>query len=215
MFSFFSNDKKEELPTLADRVNGVPASKPAVPAPAASAEDDIRVRYLSQTELDSSHLKELSGVAQGPALVLGFISPDLSMDSVAQAIKRGLPGSTKLILMTTAGELCRPAGSSSFYCPDPEGRGKVLLQSYSHRMIEDSYVMSIPLHNEDLKNGEVSMSVADRVELIQKEIDRHNVPFRISVNHSFALIYADGVSGCETFVLQALYNSGRFPALLL
>ncbi len=210
MFNFFSSNEKTETPSLADRVNAVPKVPPQTAVPA-SAEKDIQVLYLNRHELDAAHLKELCQVAQGPALVLGFVSPDLSIDSTAQTIRKELPGNVKLILMTAAGELCRPAGSSSFYCADTEGRGKILLQAFSHRMIENSYIMSIPLHNEDLRNGEVSMSVADRVELIRQEIDRHQVPFRLSVNHSFALIYIDGISSSETFVLQALYSSGRFP----
>ena len=208
MFRIFSSGNKPEPPPLADRVHGTPVQ--VKPEPVSAQMQDIRVAYLNKSELDAAHLKQLCDVAQGPALVLGFISPDLSMDSVAQTVKRELPNSAKLILMTTSGELCRPAGSPSLYCKAPEGRGKVLLQAFSKRMIEDAYIMSIPLHNEDLRSHDVSMSVAERVELIKREIDRYQVPFRISVNHTFALIYADGVSSCETFVLQALYESGRF-----
>ena len=78
-------------------------------------------------------------------------------------------------------------------------------------MIENTYIMSIPLHNEDLRDKKVTMTVNERVELIQREFARCNVPFRISSNHTFALVYVDGVSSCETFVLQALFNSGKFP----
>ncbi len=207
MFSFFSSDSKKEEPTLAERVNGTTVP-PVTKVQALDNQKDIRVSYLGVNELDAVNLKKLCDVAQGPALVLGFISPDLSMDSVAQSVKRELPSSTKLIMMTTSGELCRPSGSSSLYCKASDGRGKVLLQAFSHRMIEDTYVMNIPLHNEDLKSGTVSMSVAERVELIKQEIKRYQVPFRVSVNHVFAMIYIDGVSGCETFALQALYESG-------
>ncbi len=209
MFSFFSSDKKKEEPSLADRVNGTiaPSVKKAQPV---DVQKDIKVMYLGVNELDATHLKQLCDVAQGPALVLGFISPDLSMDSVAQSVKRELHSNTKLIMMTTSGELCRPEGSSSLYCTAPEGRAKVLLQAFSRRMIDDTYVMDIPLHNEDLRDGRVSMTVAERVELIKQEIQRHQIPFRISVNHTFAMIYIDGVSGCETFALQAIYESGRF-----
>ncbi|HCB92850.1 MAG TPA: histidine kinase, partial [Selenomonas sp.] len=161
MFSFFSSDKKKEEPSLADRVNGTiaPSVKKAQPV---DVQKDIKVMYLGVNELDATHLKQLCDVAQGPALVLGFISPDLSMDSVAQSVKRELHSNTKLIMMTTSGELCRPEGSSSLYCTAPEGRAKVLLQAFSRRMIDDTYVMDIPLHNEDLRDGRVSMTVAER-----------------------------------------------------
>ncbi|MBQ1336559.1 MAG: histidine kinase, partial [Selenomonadaceae bacterium] len=208
MFNIFSSSsKKAQASPLS------PAAKPAAPAAhvAAQPQQDIRTAYLSEHELDAGNLTSLCDVAEGPALILGFLSPDLSMDRVAQTIKREIPGSAKLIMMTTAGELCRPANSASLYCPADEGRGKILLQAFSNRMIEDTYTMNIPLHNEDLRSKSVTMSVNDRVELIQQEISRHKVPFRISVNHTFALVYIDGVSGCETFLLQALFDAGKFP----
>ena len=116
MFSFFSSKDTKNTPSLADRIHGTPVMEQsavqqktaASQKPVAEAgQQDIRAAYLDEHELNASHLKQLCDVAQGPALVLGFISPDLSMDSVAQSIKRELPNSAKLILMTTSGELCR------------------------------------------------------------------------------------------------------------
>ena len=171
---------------------------------------DIKAIYLNENELNTNKLNSLCNVAEGAALILGFISPDLSMDSVARSIKSFVPNKTKLILMSTAGELCRTQNSSSYYCPAPEHRSKILLQSYSNRMIENIYTMSIPLHNEDLKSNSVSMSVRERVNLIRQEITKHRIPFRVSANHTFALVYIDGTSRSETFVLQALYESEMF-----
>ena len=205
MFSIFSSDEKKgsqkPLSPIAQRI---------VPTTAAVSQQDIRVSYLNENELDKAHLKTLCDVSEGAALILGFISPDLDMDKVARAIKQEIPSSAKLILMTTSGELCRTEQSSTLYCPAPEGRAKILLQAFTHRMIENTYVMSIPLPDDDLRAGNVDMTVNERVAAIKKEIERYNPPFRISVNHTFALVYVDGVSSCETFVLQALYESGKF-----
>ena len=55
------------------------------------------------------------------------------------------------------------------------------------------------------------MSVNERVEFIRREIDKIQLPFRVSVSHTFAMVYVDGVSNCETFLLQALYQSGKLP----
>ncbi|MBR2215297.1 MAG: FIST C-terminal domain-containing protein [Selenomonadaceae bacterium] len=202
MLTIFSSGKKNEKPPLAERIN---------PPRNVEQWQDIRVSYLAQGELDARHLKELCNVAEGAALILGFVSPDLNTDSVAEAIKREIPAGTRLILMTTAGELCRPSGSNTLYADGSEGRGKVLLQAFSHRMIEDTYVMSLPLPNEDLKAGNVEKTVNQRVDELTAEIERHRIPFRLSVNHTFALVYVDGVSSCETFVLQAMYRSGKLP----
>ena len=209
MFSIFS---KSDAPKPAVKAEPSPALHSArAETSAAANQQDIKTAYLSHNDLASGKLKEILAVAGGPALVMGFISPDLSMPEVSSSIKRELPSDAKLILMTTAGELCRPAGSQSLYCSAEENRGKVLLQVYSKHMIENTYIMSIPLPNEDLRSGQVRMTVNERVELIQKEIERHQIPFRISTNHTFALVYVDGLSNCETFVLQALYASRKCP----
>lgn len=186
-------------------------ARPAAAAPAAAGDADIKTAYLGKGELTHDKLAALCNLPGGPAMILGFVSPDLSVPEIAGIIKKEIPSDTKLILMTTSGELCRGTGSHTLYCEAPEGRAKVLLQAYSHRMIEDVYTISLDLPNEDLRAGEVKMTVADRVAKIREEVERYNVPFRISVNHTFAMVYVDGLSNSETFVLQALYESGKFP----
>ena len=205
MFSLFSSSKHD---IVMKRAEAAPAPTPAKPV--AQAKQDIKTAYLGMSELDGPHMKDVIDVADGAALVLGFVSPDLELDDVARKVKPQLPPNAKLILMTTSGELCH-GSSRPLYQTDDEGRAKVLLETFSRRMIEDVYTMSIPLPNDDLRQGEVQMSVAERTEMIESEIKKHKPPFRISVNHTFALVYIDGLSNCETFVLQGLFESGMFP----
>ena len=202
MFNFFSRKKESE-----NRDNHIDNDQKSN----RDSRPDIKVAYLGANEINSEKLKSLCDLPEGVALILGFLSPDLNMDSVAGSLQRSLPPKTKFILLTTAGELCRLPNSSTVYCPDTPNRSKILLQAYSNRMIENIHTMSIPLHNEDLRREEVSMTVNQRVNLIQQEIKKQRIPFRISANHTFALIYIDGISGCETFVLQALYESEILP----
>lgn len=193
---------------LIKRAEAAPAATST--AAAKSEENDIAAAYLQRNELDATHLAPLLHVAGSPALMLGFVSPDLSLDEVAATLKRELPQSTKLLLMTTAGELCH-TGNTPLYQPAPEQRSRILLQSFSNRMIAQTYTMSVPLPNKDLREGDVKTTITERVDAIRQELERHQPPFRISVNHTFALVYIDGVSNCETFVLQALYETGKFP----
>ncbi|MCR5176094.1 MAG: FIST C-terminal domain-containing protein [Anaerovibrio sp.] len=176
-----------------------------------SSHPDIKVEYLSADELNSTRLTPLFEVAGGPAVVIGYVSPDNDMHKVSSDIKKIMPPNAKLILMTTSGELCRPVGSKTLYCEANDQRRRVLLQVFSQRMIDDSYIMTINLGSEDLRQGRVSMSVEDRVRKMQQEIDRHKVPFRMNVNHTFALIYVDGLSNSESFVMQAFYQNGMYP----
>ena len=205
MFNFLTKNQP-----LVKTVSAAPRPVPAAGAPSAEL-PDIKTAYLRLSEVNAKTIGDLCALAEGPALVMGFLSPDIPVQDATAALKRELKASTKLILMTTAGELCRQPGSHSIYCTADDNRGKILLQAYSNRMIEDTYIMNIPLPNQDIKSGQVSMTVNDRVELIKKEISRHKIPFRLSINHSFALIYVDGLSNCETFVMQALYEDGGFP----
>jgi len=200
MFKLFETTKRAEA---------APATAPAVPA--AAELSDIKTAYLAKSELTALRLKDLVDVAEGAAMVIGFVSPDLDVPEIARLIKAEIPANTKLLLMTTSGELCRAQGSHTLYCDAPEQRGQVLLQAFSKRMIEDTYTMHIPLPDEDLRSGTVEMTVNDRVEAIRREIDKHHPPFRLSVGHSFAMVYIDGVSSCETFVSQALFATGKFP----
>ena len=69
----------------------------AAAAPAAKQEEslDIRTSYLQRHELDAAHLQPLFALPDGVALVLGFVSPDLSLDDVATSIKHELPSDAK------------------------------------------------------------------------------------------------------------------------
>ncbi|MBR4694510.1 MAG: hypothetical protein IKO94_00340, partial [Selenomonadaceae bacterium] len=85
MFSIFSSQKKDSPspPSTNPQTASQPVSQ--ISRIASQPQKDIRAAYLSARELDARNLKTLCDVAEGPALILGFISPDLSMDSVAQA----------------------------------------------------------------------------------------------------------------------------------
>lgn len=170
---------------------------------------DMKATYIKESEL-STKLDEALNVADGAAFVLAYVSPDLNLDSVAAKIKPKLAGA-KLIMLTTAGELCRVPSDNTIYRPATDNRRMVLVQAYSRRMIEAVHTVSVPLPSSDLKSGNVKLAASERVTALEREISRIKLPFRVSVNHTFALCYVDGVSSCETFVMQAMLNSGKFP----
>lgn len=207
MFDFFgSNDKKndaENLPRPAKRLMSEKAGAYANLL-------DMKASYLTEGDLTTSKLDDALNVADGAAFVLAFVSPDLTLDSVAGKIRGKLNGA-KLIMLTTAGELCRVSSDRTIYRPADENRRRVLLQAYSRRMIEAIHTVSIPLPNDDLRRGDVKLTASERVIALEREVKKINLPFRVSVNHTFAFVYVDGVSSCETFVMQAMFNSGKFP----
>ena len=77
-------------PVLTKTAEAAPA--PVQPAPAtAPAQPDTKVAYLSASELNTSTLTPLFEVAGGPALVIGYVSPDNDFPRVASSIKNVLP----------------------------------------------------------------------------------------------------------------------------
>lgn len=222
MFGLFGNKKKEEV-SLADRINAKPlAAKTSVRKEGTKAHapfanlgsvggGDMRSAYLSRGELTAERLRELYDVPGGPSIVIGFISADLSMDDVARAVQAASPPDVKLLLMTTCGELTHTKGARSYYMAADEGRAKVLLQVFSKRMIAQTHMMTLPLHNEDMKRGEVTLTPAERVEKIADDVRAERIPFPVRFDDTFAFVYVDGVSACESFVLRALYEAESLP----
>ena len=219
MFDFLKSGKDEEgKSSLRDRVDAKPlpqVQKAAAQNEAPAAGDlqgaDVAVCYLHRSEIARENLAPIASLPDGVALVLGFVSPDLDLTDVGRAVQQALGKEVRVVLMTDAGELCRPQGSATLYQEAGEGRARVLLQGYSRRMIEGVFTMSVPLHSQDLKADRIDMSLEARLQAIKGELERHAPPFRISLYHTFALVYIDGLSRSETFLMQALYESRKFP----
>lgn len=222
MFGFLGKKKGEEV-SLADRIAAKPihaehenrtaAAKARVPFAGlgSAGAGDIKTAFLSRSELTAERLRELYDVPGGPAVVLGFISPDLSMADVARAVQSASPPDVRLLFLTTCGELTHTSDSRSFYMEASDGRAKVLLQAFSKRMIAQTHMMTVSLHNEDLRSGKAKLTPAERVELIAAELRCERIPFPVRFDDTFAFVYVDGASGCESFVLKALYDSESLP----
>lgn len=219
MFDFLKSRKDEEgKSSLRDRVDAKPlpqvqkaAAQNGAPAGRDLQGADVAVCYLHRSEIARENLAPIASLPDGAALVLGFVSPDLDLADVGAAVRQAIGKEVRVVLVTDAGELCRPKGSTTLYQDAPDGRARVLLQGYSRRMIEDVFTMSVPLHSEDLKAGRIDMSLDERLQALGRELEGKKPPFRISLYHTFALIYVDGASLSETFLMQALYDSRKFP----
>lgn len=177
--------------------------------------EDIRAAYLSVKDLNAANINKLCDVADGVALVVGFASPDNDFSQLASTIKGLLPANTDFMMISTAGELCNSAGSTSLYKPADENRHKVLLQTYSKRMIKACQIISVPLANDDLKKGAVEKSVDERVAQIKYELEKVPLKFSINNHNTVALAYVDGLSSSETFFMQAIYASRKFPCMVV
>ncbi len=179
-------------------------------APVAKLED-IQESYVSVAELNSFTINKLCNVAGGVAFVIGFVSPDNNFSQLATTVKGLLPANTAFIMISTAGELCNDGTNASLYKPANENRKKILLQAYSKKIVKNCQIISVSLANDDLKKGVVEKSVDDRVAQIKYELEKVPLKFSINSHNTVALAYVDGLSSSETFFMQAVYASKKFP----
>jgi len=177
--------------------------------------EDIKVTYLSTRDINQHALEEVCAVVEGVALVIGFSSPDNDMEKLARTIQTMLPQDTKLIMLSTAGELCHTASNETLYQPANDGRGKVLLQAYSKRMIRNCQIISFSLPNDDIKSGKANLNSKERIEKIEQELQKQKVNFSVNANDTVALTYVEGLSNCETFLMQATYALRSYPCTFI
>ena len=183
MFGLFDKKKEAEV-SLADRIAAKPLAAAGAPQGATTAKPrvpfaglgsvgagDMKSAYLSRSELTAERLRELYDVPGGPAIVLGFVSSDLPMAEIARTVQTASPPDVQVLRISSCGELTHTPGTRSYYMDAKDGRAKVLLQVYSKRMIAQTHMMTIPLHNGDLRRGTVELAPDERIQKIRDEID--------------------------------------------
>ena len=172
---------------------------------------DTTYNKLSDEELQGLYFNDKS-----PKLILGFISPHINFAQVAKKIKSFFPSDTKVVLSTTAGELCTfnlDQKKNSLYHDASSPWENIVLQSFSSDMIGEIEILSIPLFSENITTQTITHQ--ERIDKISNEINRVNIPFKINHDNTFALTFIDGLSNSESFFTEAVYQSGKLPCLLI
>jgi len=145
-------------------------------------------------------------------LAVAFISPHVSFPSVASSLTR-LAGRTPMVCVSTAGELC--SQRSALYKPTGNDWQTVVVQVFSPALVAQASIHAVPLHNEDIRRGAPSVSREDRVNRIVQSLGSVTPSFRLDAQDSFALTFVDGLSACESYLMEAVYQSGKFPCLFV
>lgn len=156
--------------------------------------------------------KTLSETKCAPVLIVGFISPHIDINAVANTIKKRFPGAT-LTLTTTAGELCN--GGSQLYCSTEGEWQDVVLQLFTSDLVQSVETIKIPLECSDLRGEGQPMPLSKRKEKLVNAIKSKNVKLNIDSNDTLAFILFDGLSASESFFMEALYESAKFPCLFV
>lgn len=111
-------------------------------------------------------------------LVLGFISPHINFENVSKKIKSFFPNDVKIVLTTSAGELCTfnlEQKREHLYNDASGVWDNIVLQAFSDEIIDQVEILTIPLHSENITTQTISHK--QRIEKIKNEIDRQKIPF--------------------------------------
>ena len=147
------------------------------------------------------------------SLTLAFISPHLDFAGIAARLKR-LAGPTKLIAISTSGELCN-SGNGPLYRDNGKVRPGLVLQHFSPDLIGQVSIHSVPLHNRDIRDGNPSQSREQRVAAIARSLAGVQPAWQIAHRDTLALTLIDGLSHAENYFMEAVYASARFPCLFV
>jgi len=154
----------------------------------------------------------LDAVSIKPTLVCGYVSPHVDIDAVARTLRARFPGAP-MQLCSTAGELCAQDGA--IYCAADASWDQVVVQCYDASVVSRVEQVAIALGSEDLRSGGGFVDLTQRVGRLRQAIRGAQVSMKIQHEDTLALISFDGLSNSESFFMEALYESGRFPCLFV
>lgn len=115
-----------------------------------------------------------------------------------------------MVAVSTAGELCS-AARQPLYKPTGTNWSSVVVQIFPGDLLRSIAVQGVPPHNDDIRKGQPSVARDARIEAIAQSGGSVRVPFAIDVRDTIALAFLDGVSACESYFMEAVCRSGKFP----
>ena len=177
--------------------------------------NDIKSILLKSHQISSEKISSILFDGRA-ALILGYVSPHLDMESIAGKLKQALPPGTALILSSSAGELhVEKDSDASLYCETGGYWDRIVLQSFSENMITAVFTCRIPLGCEDIRTGHPTVTPEERVRRLTDHLRNVRVPFEI--NHFDTVCYTliDGLSNSENFLMEAVYRSSAIPCLTI
>ncbi len=155
---------------------------------------------------------KLSALSFDPVYLTGFVSPHVDFDQVARSVAARFPNA-KISLCTTSGELC--SSNDSLYCAADNQWDRIVLALFDASVIKSAEVVHIPLHSEDIRGAGKRLSMRERIARLTDSIKRTQVSTPIDHRDTLAYVTFDGLSASESFFMEALYESGRFPCLFV
>lgn len=145
------------------------------------------------------------GIYSTRGILMVFVPPQADFDRVNAAMQALTASRTTVVCLSSAGSLCSSNGS--VYC---ETSGQVGTWIW----LPAGLIGRHELHVVDL-HVQGPHSARARVNAIRDELERLPLTMPLSSDRNFALVYCDGVSASEGFLMQAWYACARFPCLAI
>ncbi|KKW49225.1 chemoreceptor, partial [Pantoea ananatis] len=142
----------------------------------------------------------LSSRAAG--ILLTFVPPEADFHKVSQAWQRFTSTDLTVITLSSNGALSA-SGKQTTYCKGDGQEGSWLWLPRNLIAEHETHVVDLHLHD--------THTATDRIRAIQDELAALRLSMPLSADRTFAMIYCDGLSASEGFLMQAWYNTGRFP----
>ncbi|MWV17235.1 chemotaxis protein [Pseudomonas sp. L-22-4S-12] len=156
--------------------------------------------------------EQLAAVRFSPTYVAGFVSPHVDIDAVARQVSRRFPQAV-VSLCTTAGELS--SANPQLYCATDGQWERVVLQLFGPGVIAAAEIVALPLESRDIRAGGPRQPLAERIARLTAALKRLRVNLPIDYRDTLAYVLFDGLCASESFFMEALYESGRFPCLFV
>ncbi len=173
-----------------------------------AAAQDVVTLQCRAGELDA----RLAESTLRPSFVTGYVSPHVDIDAVARCVTARFPG-VPVMLCSTAGELC--SSQEGLYCRTGDSWDRVVVQCFAPSLIRQVQLVALPLGCEDLRSGASRMQIRDRISRMTDQLRSLRTEVEIDYRDTLAYILFDGLSASESFFMEALYDSGRFPCLFV
>lgn len=174
----------------------------------------IKVNYNELSNIEKKIIIKL------PKLIIGFVSPNDKIKEVGDLLKIKFP-QTQIVLSTTAGELCNTKNENSkdlyiYYDVNIVKNTSIILQIFSSEMIQDLQIETVNLLCEDIKSKNLKYNLNKRIENLTTEVSKINLKLSdTNLNNTFAYALIDGSSASESFLMEAIYKSEKFPYLFI
>ncbi len=162
----------------------------------------------SSSELET----KLQALTIDPVFITGFVSPHLDLDAIARRIRQRF-GQCTLSLCTTSGELYND--EKQLYCDTGDTWDRIVLQLFDRSVIASAEIAMVPLESADIRGGGKRASMRERISRLVENLKAVQVRTAIDQRDTLAYVLFDGLSASESFFMEALYESGRFPCLFV